>query len=57
MLKIERVYRQLKSATEEGRLDDRGHALIPNEGGIPRDYKTTWIMKVLGVLDRFMYKS
>lgn len=57
MLKIERVYRQLKSAKEDGRLDANDHALILTEGGIPRDYKTTWVMKILGALDKFMYKS
>lgn len=56
MLKTESEWRQIKEAKEEGRIDAEGNPLIVNERGIPYVCKTTFLMKILDALEKFMYR-
>lgn len=57
MHNAETVFRQVKEAEDEGRLDNNGHALLVNECGIPYEYKPTFLMKIRHFLYNLMYES
>lgn len=57
MHKAEAVFRQVKEAENEGRLDYDGHALLVNKVGVPYEYKPTFMMKIRNFLYNLMYKS
>ncbi len=56
MSKAEAELRQLNDAKAGHRLDSNGDPVLTNSRGIPYNYKSNLMMKILDALDKFMYR-